>query len=137
MCEFDTGSGTVSYETVRKAMGGEPFTMSLTDTDEINAVVAAVNEGIDAHLEACYCPERGDSYEGGKRKAGKLVLCHTLECTISPESLPVLLRRLCESELGGDTEVQSAGSQLAADILYVLGFNESGEYVGREAIGLA
>ena len=58
--------------------------MSLTDTDEIKAVIAAVNEGIDGHLEACYCPDRGDRYEGGKRKAGKLVLCHTLECSSVP-----------------------------------------------------
>jgi hypothetical protein len=137
MCDFDTGSGTVSYETVRKAMNGQPFTMSLTDEDDIRAVVAAVNEGIDGHLEACYCPDRGDRYDGGKRRAGKLILCRTLECVVSPESLPVLLRRLCESELGGDTEVQSAGMRLADDILLVLGINEYGDFVGREAIGLA
>jgi hypothetical protein len=137
MCDFDTGSGTVSYETVRKAMNGQPFTMSLTDEDDIRAVVAAVNEGIDGHLEACYCPDRGDQYEGGKRRAGKLLLCGALECVVSPESLPVLLRRLCESELGGDTEVQSAGMRLADDILLVLGINEYGDFVGREAIGLA
>jgi hypothetical protein len=29
MCQFSTGSGSVSYETVRQAMNGEPFTMSL------------------------------------------------------------------------------------------------------------
>ena len=31
MCNFDTGSGTVAYETFGKAMGNEPFTMSLTE----------------------------------------------------------------------------------------------------------
>lgn len=136
MYQFNTGSGEVSYETVRKAMDGEPFTMSLTDTDEIKAVIAAVNEGIDSHLEACFCPDRGDRYEGGKRRAGKLVLCRTLECSVSPESLPVLLRRLCESDLGA-TDAESAGMRLAGDILMVLGFNEYGKFVGREAIGLA
>lgn len=137
MCQFDTGSGSVSYDTIRKAMDGEPFTMSLTDTDEVRAVIQAVNEGIDGHLQACYCPERGDHYGGGQRKAGKLVLCHSLDCRISPESLPVLLRRLCESEFGGDTDLQSVAMSLADDILMVLGFNEYGEYVGREALGLA
>ena len=136
MNKINTGSGSVTYRAVRKAMGGEPFTMSMTDTDEIKAVVAAVNEGIDSHLEACFIPDRGDRYEGGQRKAGKLVLCTTLECSISPESLPVLLRRLCESNLG-DTEVESAGMRLANDALYVLGFNDSGKFVGREALGLA
>lgn len=117
-------------------MNGEPFPMSLTDTDEIKAVIAAVNQGIDSHLEACFCPSRGDRYEGGKRKAGKLVLCRTLECTVSVESLPTLLRRLCESDLG-DTEAESAGMRLAADILMVLGIDEYGHFVGREALGLA
>ena len=130
MTDFNTGSGTVGYETVRQAMAGEPFTMSLTDDDEIKAVVAAVNQGIDAHLEACYCPDRGDQYDGGKRKAGKLVLCRTLECAVSPESLPTLLRRLCESP--GEEAVR-----LASDILMVLGINEYGRFVGREALGLA
>ena len=63
----------MTYETIRQAMNGEPFTMSLTDTDEINAVIAAVNQGIDSHLEACFCPDRGDRYDGGRRKAGKFV----------------------------------------------------------------
>jgi len=136
MCNFNTGSGSVDYEAVRQAMNGEPFTMSLTDEDEVRAVIEAVNEGIDGHLEACHCPDRGDRYEGGKRKAGKLVLCRTLECVVSVASLPVLLRRLCESDLGGDAEIQSAGNQLASDILMVLGINECGELVGREAMGL-
>ena len=134
MCNIELGSGTVDYETIRQAMNGKPFTMSLTDSDEIQAVIAAVNEGIDAHLEACYCPDRGDRYEGGNRKAGKLVLCRTLECSISPESLPVLVRRLCESELGGDADVQAEGNRLASDILMVLGINEYGELVGREML---
>ena len=133
MCSIDTGSGAVDYETIRQAMAGEPFTMSLTDTDEIKAVIAAVNEGIDSHLEACYCPDRGDRYEGGKRRAGKLVLCRTLECVVSVESLPTLLRRLCESDLGGDPDVQAEGNRLAGDILMVLGINEYGEFVGRES----
>ena len=133
MSSFSTGSGTVTYETIRQAMNGAPFTMSLVEEDEIRAVVLAVNQGIDAHLEACFCPDRGDEYEGGKRKAGKLVLCRTLECTVSPESLPVLLRRLCESDLG-DSETDSAGTRLAMDILYVLGINEYGEYLGREVL---
>jgi hypothetical protein len=130
MCNIDTGSGTVTYETIRQAMNGEPFTMSLTDTDEIKAVIVAVNEGIDSHLEACCCPDRGDRFDGGTRKAGKLVICRTMECSVSPESLPVLLRRL--SELDGE-----AGMRLASDILMVLGINEYGEFVGREAMGLA
>jgi hypothetical protein len=137
MCEFNTGSGSVNYDTVRQAMNGRPFAMSLTDTDEIRVVIAAVDQGIDSHLEACFCPGRGDRYQGGKRKAGKLILCQTLECSVSPESLPVLLRRLCESELGGDTDLQIAAMSLVDDILMVLGFNQFGNFVGREALGLA
>lgn len=130
MCHIETGSGTVTYDAVRKSMNGEPFTVSLTEPDEIQAVINAVNQGIDGYLEACYCPDRGDRYEGGKRKAGKLVLCHSLDCSVSPASLPVLLRRLCELD-------DSAGMRLAGDILMVLGFNDYGKLVGREAMGLA
>ena len=126
----------VTYEAVRKAMDGHPFTMSVTGDDEIRAVVQAVNQGIDGHLEACFCPDRGDRYGNGQRKAGKLVLCNSLDCVVSPESLPVLLRRLCESEFGGDTDLQSAATSLADDILTVLGFNAYGEFVGRESLGL-
>ena len=130
MCNIHTANGTVTYKPVQDAMNDEPFTMSLTDTDEIKAVIDAVNQGIDAHLEACFCPDRGDRYDGGKRKAGKLVICRTLECVVSVESLPVLLRRLCELD-------DSAGLRLAGDILMVLGFDYSGKFVGREALGLA
>ena len=129
MTRIHTGSGSVTYKAVRKAMGGEPYTMSLTGTDEIRAVIDAVNQGIDSHLEACFCPQLGDNYVGGKRKAGRLTLCHTLECVVSPESLPVLLRRLCEGD--------DAGMTLAGDILMTLGFDDYGHFVGREAVGLA
>lgn len=129
MSIIHTDTGTVTYDTICTAIAGEPYTMSLTGTDEIRAVVAAVNQGIDAHLEACFCPQRGDRYEGGERRAGRLILCRTLECVVSPESLPTLLRRL--------TEGNDAGMSLAGDILMTLGFDEDGQFVGREALGLA
>ena len=92
-------------------------------------MTAAVNQGIDSCLEACNCPELGDSFMSGQRKVGKLVVCGTLECSISPESLPVLIRRLFES---GDEH----GESLASSMLLCLGFNDTGEFVGREAMGL-
>ena len=135
MSNIRTGNGIVSYEAVRRAMNGEPYTMSLTDTAEVGAVIEAVNQGIDAHLEACFCPRRGDRYEGGKRTAGKLTLCRTLECQVSPASMPVLLRRLFDLDTTGD--VTAAAMSLADAILLTLGFDECGEFVGREALGLA
>jgi hypothetical protein len=126
MCKSQTNT---TYETIRTAMNGEPFTLSLTDADEIKAIIDAVNQGIDSHLEACFCPDRGDRFDGGERMLGKLVLCRTLECSVSPESLPVLLRRLCDSD-------NEAGMSLANDILGVLGIDEYGRLVGREAMGL-
>ena len=135
MTVIHTGSGKVTYKAVRRAMGRQPYTMSLTDTTEIRAVVEAVNQGIDGHLEACYCPDRGDRYEGGERKAGKLVLCRSLDCVVSVESLPVLLRRLCD--LDTTDEVADAGMMLAGDILMTLDFDECGQFVGREAVELA
>jgi len=134
MTVIHTGSGKMTYKAVRRAMGRQPYTMSLTDTTEIRAVVEAVNQGIDGHLEACFCPDRGDSYEGGERKVGKLVLCRSLDCTVSVESLPVLLRRLFELDTTDD--VADAATSLGGDILMTLGFDEYGQFVGREALAL-
>ncbi len=119
MYKVESLYGPITYEEIRFAMLGEAYTMSLVGEASEEAT-RAVNQGIDSHLEACFCPDRGDSY----KQSG-----HRLECVVSIESLPVLLRRLFESE----TE---EGESLASDILYSLGFDECGQYVGREALGL-
>ena len=108
---------------IRKAMaeeGIEHYPMSLVDDDEIQAVIDAVNIGIDAHLTACNCPQRGDSYQHGDRsitatsdteywKTGdRLQLAQTLECNVSAESLPVLLRRLDDGEREAAWSLRSA-----------------------------
>jgi len=117
---------------IQRAMAVEGivhYSMSLTDDEEIQAIIEAVNVGIDAHLTACNCPQRGDSYQHGDRsitatqdtnywKAGdKLCLAKTLECNVSAESLPVLLRRL--DELEGE-----AAWSLRGAILSTLGIEE-------------
>ena len=55
MNSIQTDSGVITYDAVRKAMDSESYTMSLTGKDEIHAVIEAVNQGIDSHLEACFC----------------------------------------------------------------------------------
>lgn len=109
----------VAYETVRQAMNNELFTMSIPGPEK-HQIRTAVNQGIDGHLEACFVPSRGDIYD---------VKQGVLHCTVSVESLPVLLRRLFESE------DQEAGL-LASDILLCLGIDSAGRFVGREALGL-
>jgi hypothetical protein len=108
--------------------------MGVTGDNEIRAVLQAVNQGIDTHLEACFVRERGDDYTHGQRKIGELVLCSCLDCVVSPESMPVLLRRLYELE--GTYEEMDAAISLADGILTVLGINQFGDFVGREALGL-
>lgn len=94
----------VSYAEVRKLMRGEPFDMKLNHA-AAQHVQRAVNQGIDAYLQACYIQDRGDSYEWrGDNK---------LHCVVSEESLPVLLRRLYATD---DPDAIS----IADDILYVL-----------------
>jgi hypothetical protein len=132
-----SSSGThVSYTTVRLAMekelGKKPYHMSLTSQDEIRAVIDCVNAGIDSHLEACFCPDRGDKYETGNRKVGNRIVLQTLECEISAESLPTLLRRLSEIDFEDSNEAQS----LVSDILTTLGVDEYGKYVGSKALGV-
>ncbi len=67
-------------------------------------VLAAVNQGIDSRLQACYVPARGDDFVafGGK-----------LECFISPTSLAVLVRRLMETE---DERAQDLAMALCSSI---------------------
>ncbi|MEM9356056.1 MAG: hypothetical protein AAGB04_07580 [Pseudomonadota bacterium] len=108
---------------IRQAMaaeGIEHYSMSLVDSAEIAAVIEAVNIGIDAHLTACFCPDRGDSYQHGDRsisatfdtkywkKGDQLQVARTLECSVSAESLPVLLRRLDESDRESAWSLRSA-----------------------------
>ena len=123
--------GSTPERVIEQAIADEGIThypMSLTGED-IEAVRKAVNIGIDAHLTACFVTERGDSFEYGERSitattetehwqtGDKLVLARTLECNVSRESLPVLLRRLHDE--GSD----SAWS-LRSSILSTLGIEE-------------
>lgn len=76
-----------------RAAQTEPYTMSLVG-DDARAVEDAVNQGIDAHLEACFMPDRGDSYA---HKTDESWGIRRLHCSVSQESLPVLVRRLMEA----------------------------------------
>jgi hypothetical protein len=66
----------------------EPYPMALC-THDADSVRDAVNQGIDSHLESCFIPTRGDSYKWAGLR---------FKCLVSPESLPVLTRRLMESQ---------------------------------------
>lgn len=78
-------------------------------------VVAAVNQGIDARLKACFVPDRGDSFRFQTPEGihGKIA-GPRLECAVSPQSLVVLVRRLMESE-------NPAAESLASSICQSLG----------------
>ena len=117
----------VTYDAVRNAMNGESFSMVAAGWDQLAAIAEAVDQGIDAHLEACFVPDRGDEYEPVGRVGGRQA--RKMKCVISVESMPTLLRRLFED--GGDASIGVASS-----IMSSLGFNDAGEHVGREALGL-
>lgn len=95
----------ISYQQIRDAMKDEPYHMSLTKNSALS-VQNAVNQGIDSHLEACYFAHKDTYAWDGQR----------LNCTVSPESLPVLLRRLTESE-------DDNAEDLAVSILSTLGIS--------------
>lgn len=82
--------------------------------EECQSVVDAVNQGIDAHLEACYVPDRGDNFMfptstevNGNTSAARL------ECAVSPQSLGVLVRRLLES---GNTVAESLAASICQSL---------------------
>ena len=89
------------------------YAMRLAGEDR-QKVIAAVNQGIDAHLEACFVPARGDSFRlqtpAGIR--GR-ISGPRLECQVSPQSLPVLIRRLMES---GDEVAESLAAGICQAI---------------------
>jgi hypothetical protein len=115
---FETPNGVrITYAAVRQAMKGETYTMRLRGRD-YQAVVAAVNKGIDSRLQACYMPDRGDSMH----RTGMHV-----KAVFSRDSLPVLVRRLFEAGHAGDY----ASLDLAEVILTVLGFDEAGRWRDR------
>lgn len=87
----------------------EPYTMTLVGEDR-EALAEAVNQGIDSRLEACYVSDRGDSFTWGAAR---------LECKVSPESLPVLVRRLLEGD-GIQERLQDAAMSLASNICETL-----------------
>jgi len=94
---------------IAKAAPKRGYSMSLVGEDQ-PTVIAAVNQGIDSHLEACYVPARGDSFRlrtpPGIR--GR-ISGPRLECRASAQSLPVLIRRLMESE---DEQAESLASSI-------------------------
>jgi hypothetical protein len=85
------------------------YRMSLVREDH-HAVIAAVNQGIDSHLEACFVPARGDHFRF-RTPAGirGRISGPRLECRVSPQSLPVLVHRLMESR---DEQAASLASSI-------------------------
>ncbi len=86
-----------------KAASHDVYPMLLRGRDALD-VQRVVNIGIDSYLEACYVPDRGDKYEAQGS---------SLKCSVSPESLPVLVRRLLDD--GSDNTMG-----LASDICSTL-----------------
>jgi hypothetical protein len=88
---------------------GELFDFVLVGK-EAEVVQEVVNQGIDAHLEACFIPDRGDIYYAARGR---------LHGNVSPESLRVLVRRLLNYE--GDEQRADAAMGLASGICDILG----------------
>ena len=92
---------------ITRAAPRRGYPMSLVGEDR-HAVIAAVNQGIDAHLETCFVPDRGDRFRMQIPQGIRgWISGPRLECRVSPQSLPVLLRRLLES---GDETAESLAS---------------------------
>ena len=120
----------VPYLTVLQAIeatDSDPFTMTIRCQVEWAVIAQCVNQGIDAYLEAC-CIKGRDIYDNG-------------HCKVSPQSLCVLLRRLGDSEFKATDDhsaedLWDAATSLQSSIFMVLGIDDYGTYIGREAMGL-
>jgi len=132
----------ITYDAIILACGGEHFQMSLVGRDADVVRTAVNNMGIDSRLQACHCRERGDKYNRSERsfiatenglrwkKGDRIVYAQTLECSVSPESLCVLVRRLFEDMecIGQDGDDADVGNSLASSILESLGFDDCGRF---------
>ena len=124
MCTITNENGVkIAYDLVRKA-AKTIYPMTVVGED-IDSVMKAVNQGIDSHLEACFVPDRGDSYEHGDRRVKDMIITQTLKCKVSKESLPVLIRRLFESE-------DENSNNLASNILSSLDIEDDGRWEPEE-----
>jgi hypothetical protein len=132
---FQTGNlGTITYSQVQEAHP-EPYEMEMHGNDAV-VLAQAILVGIDSHLEACFVKERGDqclsqqvahiaTLNGEKVIAPYCNHPNFLKLVISPKSLPVLIRRLCELEYGGNTDLQDVARSLADDILATIGLGDA------------
>ena len=129
----DSNSVTITYSQVLEAHP-EPYEMVMRG-DSAAVLAQAILLGIDSHLEACFVKERGDqclsqqvvhiaTLNDEKVIAPYADRPHFLKLVFSAKSLPVLLRRLCEMEYGGDTDLQDAARSLADDILESIGIGD-------------
>ena len=120
----------IPYSTVLHAIedtDSAPFTMTIRCQAEWSAIAQCVNQGIDTHLEACNLKGR-DRFDNG-------------DCSVTAHSLCVLLRRLGDTNFRATDEhtadeIWDAATSLQSDILMVLGIDDDGQYIGREAMGL-
>ena len=125
---------TITYSQVREAHP-EPYEMVMRGNSA--AVLAqAILVGIDSRLEACFVEERGDrclsqqvahiaTLNDEKVITPQAARPNYLSVVFSATSLPVLLRRLCELEYGGDTDLQDEARCLADDILETIGLGDA------------
>src|SRR6266567_1678551 len=92
---------------IAKAAPKAGYPLSLAREDQ-QTLIAAVNHGIDSRLEACFVPARGDRFRFRTPAGIRGKICGPrLECQVSRQSLPVLVRRLMES---GDKAAESLAS---------------------------
>lgn len=107
-----TEGDEITYAQIREAMKGKSFEMELVG-EEATIALTAINQGIDARLQACFIPSLGDRYEwrnhdiridDGNGGAKECRLSTKLFLSLSPESLPVFLRRLAEDFYAEETD---------------------------------
>jgi hypothetical protein len=87
--------GTTPNAVITAALKGENFPMQLPRGEDADAIVAAVNQGIDSHLEAI--TDSRFYWAGGR-----------LVCDVAPADMLVLLRRLGESDSDAAMSLRSS-----------------------------
>ena len=106
----------ITYKQITEAVKKDPECNGVYKISAVGglktAITAAVNQGIDAHLEGLTSSKFDQS-------------ASRLECRISAKDLPVLLRRL--QEMADDGKLEQDEESIVSDILGTLGVEVESE----------
>ena len=128
-----TGSGTVDYETIRQAMNGEPFTMSLTDGTKSKPSSKRSMRESTPILRLAIARIGATDMKAENERQGSWFCVGPWNVPSARNPCPFFFVACANRNLAAIPMCRLREISLPATS-YVLGINEYGELVGREML---